>query len=215
VIFASQEFAYVILPDEYSTGSSLMPQKKNPDAWELLRGKTGRITGALISMLTTLKGLPTGYQRDLQEDKEPLFAAHDQVNDMLSVAIGAIATTKFNADRLQAAASEPSLLATYAADYLARRGMPFRQAHDVIGKVLREAERQNKPWTQLSLDDLRKVSPVFDNDFHAGLSVKAAIAAKSVPGGTAPDSVRAEIADLQKRITSLVTKLETKTGEKP
>ena len=215
VIFASQEFAYVILPDEYSTGSSLMPQKKNPDVWELLRGKTGRITGALISMLTTLKGLPTGYQRDLQEDKEPLFAAHDQVNDMLSVATGAIATTKFNADRLRVAASEPSLLATDAADYLARRGMPFRQAHDVIGKVLHEAERQNKPWTQLSLDDLRRVSPVFDNDFHAGLSVEAAIAAKSVPGGTAPDFVRTEIADLQKRITSLVTKLETKTGEKP
>jgi argininosuccinate lyase len=215
VIFASQEFAYVILPDEYSTGSSLMPQKKNPDVWELLRGKTGRITGALISLLTTLKGLPTGYQRDLQEDKEPLFAAHDQVNDMLSVAIGAIATTKFNADRLRAAASEPSLLATDAADYLARRGMPFRQAHDVIGKVLREAERQNKPWTQLSLEDLRNISPVFDNDFHSGLSVDAAIAAKSVPGGTAPDSVRAEIADLQKRIMNLVTKLKTKTGEQP
>ncbi len=214
VIFASQEFAYLILPDEYSTGSSLMPQKKNPDAWELLRGKTGRVTGALISLLTTLKGLPTGYQRDLQEDKEPLFAAHDQVADMLSVAAGAIATTKFNAERLRASASEPSLLATDAADYLARRGMPFRQAHDVIGKVLREAERQNKPWTQLSLDDLRAISPVFDNDFHAGLSVEAAIAAKSVPGGTAPDSVRAEIADLQKRITALVAKLQTQKEEK-
>jgi argininosuccinate lyase len=213
VIFASQEFAYVILPDEYSTGSSLMPQKKNPDVWELLRGKTGRITGALISMLTTLKGLPTGYQRDLQEDKEPLFAAHDQVRDMLSVATGAIATIKFNADRLRAAASQPSLLATDAADYLTRRGMPFRQAHDVIGKVLREAERQNKPWTQISLDDLRTIAPVFDNDFHAGLSVEGAIAAKSVPGGTAPNSVRAEIADLQKRITALVSKVKSKTGE--
>jgi len=215
VIFASQEFAYVLLPDEYSTGSSLMPQKKNPDVWELLRGKAGRITGSLISLLPILKGLPTGYQRDLQEDKEPLFAAHDQVSGMFSVATGAISTTKFNAERLRAGASEPSLLATDAADYLARRGMPFRQAHDLIGKVLREAERQNKPWTQLSLDDLRRISPVFDNDFHAGLSVEAAIAAKSVPGGTAPDSVRVEIADLQKRITNLVTKLKTTTGEKP
>jgi argininosuccinate lyase len=214
VIFASQEFAYLILPDEYSTGSSLMPQKKNPDVWELLRGKSGRVTGALISLLTTLKGLPTGYQRDLQEDKEPLFAANDQVSDMLSVATGAITTTKFAAEGLRAAASEPSLLATDAADYLVRRGMPFRQAHDVIGKVLREAERQNKLWTQLSLDDLRKISPIFDNDFHTGLSVEGAIAAKSVPGGTAPDAVRAEIADLQKRITALVTKLKTKTGEK-
>jgi argininosuccinate lyase len=214
VLFASQEFAYVILPDEYSTGSSLMPQKKNPDVWELLRGKAGRITGALISLLTTLKGLPTGYQRDLQEDKEPLFAAHDQVADMLAMATGAISTTKFNAHRLRAAASDPALLATDAADYLVRRGVPFRQAHDVIGQVLREAERQSKPWTQLALDDLRKISPVLDNDFHAGLSVEAAIAAKSVPGGTAPDSVRAEIADLQKRIGDLIAKLNTKTGEK-
>src|SRR6202158_469081 len=139
VIFASQEFAYVILPDEFSTGSSLMPQKKNPDAWELIRGKTGRINGALLGLLTTLKGLPTGYQRDLQEDKEALFAAHDQVADMLAVAAGAVASTKFNAERFRAAASNPALLATEAADYLVHKGVPFRQAHDIVGKVLREA----------------------------------------------------------------------------
>ena len=110
-------------PTNISTGSSLMPQKKNPDAWELLRGKTGRVTGALISLLTTLKGLPTGYQRDLQEDKEPLFSAHDQVADMLSVAAGAIATTKFNAERLRASASNPSLLATE------RRRLPGAPRH--------------------------------------------------------------------------------------
>src|SRR5216117_801654 len=143
VIFASQEFSYVILPDEYSTGSSLMPQKKNPDAWELIRGKTGRITGALLGLLTTLKGLPTSYQRDLQEDKETLFADHDQVADMIAVATGAVAATKFNAPRLKSAASHPALLATEAADYLVRKGVPFRQAHDIIGKVLREAEKQN------------------------------------------------------------------------
>src|SRR6266849_6567616 len=137
VIFASQEFAYVILPDEYSTGSSLMPQKKNPDAWELIRGKTGRITGALLGLLTTLKGLPTSYQRDLQEDKEALFAAHDQVADMLAVAGGAVAATKFNADRLKTVASNPALLATEAADYLVHKGIPFRQAHDIVGKMLR------------------------------------------------------------------------------
>src|SRR5467141_1552381 len=118
VIFASQEFSYVILPDEYSTGSSLMPQKKNPDAWELIRGKTGRITGALLGLLTTLKGLPTSYQRDLQEDKEALFAAHDQVMDMIAVATGAVASTRFNAERLRTATSNPALLATEAADYL-------------------------------------------------------------------------------------------------
>jgi argininosuccinate lyase len=211
VIFASQEFAYVILPDEYSTGSSLMPQKKNPDAWELIRGKTGRITGALLALLTTLKGLPSSYQRDLQEDKEALFSAHDQVADMLAVATGALAATKFNAERLRAAASNPLLLATEAADYLVRKGIPFRQAHDIVGKVLREAEKQNVPWTSLPLETLKKISPAFEADFVSGLTVDAALAAKKVPGGTAPESVRAAISDLQDRIA----KLKSKPGAKP
>ncbi len=211
VIFASQEFAYVILPDEYSTGSSLMPQKKNPDAWELIRGKTGRITGTLLGLLTTLKGLPTSYQRDLQEDKEALFGAHDQIADMLAVATGALATTKFNAERLRAAASNPVLLATEAADYLVRKGIPFRQAHDIVGKVLREAEKQNVPWTSLPLEALKKISPAFDADFASSLSVEAALAAKKVPGGTAPESVRAAMSDLQGRLA----KLNLKSGAKP
>jgi argininosuccinate lyase len=215
VIFASQEFGYVVLPDEYSTGSSLMPQKKNPDAWELIRGKTGRITGALLGLLTTLKGLPTSYQRDLQEDKEALFAAHDQVAAMLAIATGAVATTKFNTDRLRAAASNPVLFATDGADYLVHKGLPFRQAHDLIGKVLREAERQGKPWTQLSLEDVQKISPLFEQDFLAAPSVESSIATKAVPGGTAPEQVRSAIAELQKRITELNAKLNSKTGEKP
>jgi argininosuccinate lyase len=223
VIFASQEFGYVILPDEYSTGSSLMPQKKNPDAWELIRGKTGRITGALLGLLTTLKGLPTGYQRDLQEDKEGLFAAHDQVAAMLAIATGAVTATKFNADRLRAAASNPVLFATDAADYLVHKGLPFRQAHDLIGEVLREAERQGKPWTQLSLEDLKKISTLFEQDFLAAPSVETSIATKAVPGGTAPEQVRSATAELQKRVTNLNTDLKTKlntklnpkTGEKP
>src|SRR5580693_8952753 len=207
IIFASQEFAYVILADEYSTGSSLMPQKKNPDCWELIRGKTGRITGALLGLLTTLKGLPTSYQRDLQEDKEALFAAHDQVADMLAVAAGAIASTKFNADRLKAAASNPALLATEAADYLVHKGVPFRQAHDIIGKVLREAERQGKIWTELPFEDLKKISPAFEANFSDGLNVAAALAAKRVPGGTAPESVRAAITDLEERLNKRVSKI--------
>jgi len=219
VLFASQEFGYVILPDEYSTGSSLMPQKKNPDAWELIRGKTGRITGALLGLLTTLKGLPTGYQRDLQEDKEGLFAAHDQVAAMLAIATGAVTATKFHADRLRAAASNPVLFATDAADYLVHKGLPFRQAHDLIGEVLREAERQGKPWTQLSFGDLKKISPLFEQDFLAAPSVETSIATKAVPGGTAPEQVRSAIAELQKRVTNLNnelnTKLNPKTGEKP
>src|SRR5467141_4716080 len=211
VIFASQEFAYVILSDEYSTGSSLMPQKKNPDAWELIRGKTGRITGALFSLFTTLKGLPSSYQRDLQEDKEALFAAHDQMQDMIWVAQGALIATKFNAERLRAAASNPVLFATDAADYLVHKGVPFRQAHDLVGKVLREAERQGKPWTQLSLEDVQKISPLFEKDFLDGPSVEDVIANKIVPGGTAPENVRAAIADLEGRLN----KKATKTGAKP
>ena len=211
VLFASQEFAYVILPDEYSTGSSLMPQKKNPDAWELIRGKTGRITGALLGLLTTLKGLPTSYQRDLQEDKEALFSAHDQIADMLAVATGALATTKFNDERLRAAASNPVLLATEAADYLVHKGIPFRQAHDLVGKVLREAEKQNIPWTSLPLEALQEISPAFAADLKDSLSLDAALAAKKVPGGTAPESVRAAISDLQGRLA----KLNLKSGAKP
>jgi len=211
VIFASQEFSYVILPDEFSTGSSLMPQKKNPDAWELIRGKTGRITGALLGLLTTLKGLPTSYQRDLQEDKEALFSAHDQIEDMVWVAMGAIIATKFNVDRLRSAASNPVLFATDGADYLVHKGVPFRQAHDLIGKVLREAERQGKPWTQLSLEVVQKISPLFEKDFLDGPSVEDVIANKIVPGGTAPESVRAAIANLEARLNKKVSK----TGAKP
>ena len=200
VLFASQEFSYVILPDEYSTGSSLMPQKKNPDAWELIRGKTGRITGALVALLTTLKGLPSSYQRDLQEDKEALFAAHDQVADMVSVATGAIQTTGFRDDTLRAKAENPALLATEGADYLVRKGIPFRQAHDLVGQVLKEAERQKKMWTDLPLSELRRISSAFDTDISASLTVDAALVSKKVVGGTALDSVRAAIADLESRL---------------
>src|SRR5256714_27408 len=211
VLFASQEFSYVILADEYSTGSSLMPQKKNPDAWELIRGKTGRITGALLGLLTTLKGLPSSYQRDLQEDKEALFASHDQVADMLAVAAGAMATAKFNEESLQAVASHPILFATDAADCLVRKGVPFRQAHDLVGALLREAERQGKLWTQLSPEDVRKISPLFEKDLLSELSVEKSIATRPVSGGTATEPVRAALTTLQGRIA----KLKIKLGDKP
>ena len=203
VLFASQEFSYIILPDEYSTGSSLMPQKKNPDSWELLRGKTGRITSAMFGLFTTLKGLPSSYHRDLQEDKEALFAAHDQIDDMIWVALGALGGTKFREDRLRQAASDPALFATDAADYLVHHGVPFRQAHDLIGKVLREAERQGKQWTQLSLQDVQKISALFEKDFLEGPSVEAVIANKVVLGGTAPEPVRAAIAQLEQHLSQL------------
>ena len=204
VIFASQPFSYVILPDEYSTGSSLMPQKKNPDSWELIRGKTGRVTSSLFTLLTVLKGLPSGYQRDLQEDKESLFLAHDQVQGMLMVAAGALAATQFREDRLRRVADEPALLATEAADSLVRRGTPFREAHDLVGKLLREAETQGVPWTKLSLASAGKISPLFDQHFfNHPPTLESAIAFKEVPGGTSEKSVRFAIGQIEQRLRKL------------
>jgi argininosuccinate lyase len=200
ILFASQEFAYIQLSDEYSTGSSLMPQKKNPDSWELIRGKSGRFAAALIALFTTLKGLPTSYQRDLQEDKESLFTAHDQINAMLAVAAGAISTTSFHVERLRQAAANPTLLATEAADYLVRKGVPFRHAHDIVGKVLRAAEQSGTSWLELPMEALQQISPSFAADFAGSLNVASALAAKNVSGGTAPDSVRAAISDLESRL---------------
>jgi len=200
ILFASQEFGFVLLPDEYATGSSLMPQKKNPDAWELLRGKTGRITGALVSLLVTLKGLPSSYQRDLQEDKEPLFAAHDQALAMIRVATGAVAATSFNEGRLREAASDPALLATEAAHYLVHRGVPFRQAHEIVGRVVREAERDGESWTAMPLEKLKTFSPLFENDLKDALTVEAALKSRNVAGGTAPARVREALAQCRSRL---------------
>jgi argininosuccinate lyase len=191
-----------------------MPQKKNPDAWELIRGKTGRITGALFSLITTLKGLPTGYQRDLQEDKEALFSAHDQTADMLAIAAGAITSTGFRDDQLRAKAENPALLATEAADYLVRKGLPFRQAHDFVGQVLKEAERRNMLWTELPISVLRKISPAFDSDISGSLGIEAALASKNVPGGTAPESVRAAIAELEKYVQTFSDETKSKAQAK-
>jgi argininosuccinate lyase len=200
VLFASQEFGFLLLSDEFSTGSSLMPQKKNPDAWELLRGKTGRIQAALSSLLITLKGLPSSYQRDLQEDKEPLFAAHDQIVAILEIAAGATAASRFHEARLRQAASDPALVSTEAADYLVRRGVPFRQAHEIVGKIVREAERVGGSWAALPLDQLKKFSPLFEADLYAALTPEAALAARAVHGGTSPERVREAVAAARKRL---------------
>jgi len=201
VLFASQEFGYLSLPEEYSTGSSLMPQKKNPDAWELLRGKTGQIIAALAGLFITLKGLPSGYQRDLQEDKRPLFTAHDEVAAMLEITVGAVARTEFRAERLRcAAAGDPGLLATELADALVRRGVPFRRAHDAVGEILREAEKQGRAWTELPLEEMQRWAPELDASARTGITLEAALARRAVPGGTAPDAVRTALADLRRRL---------------
>jgi argininosuccinate lyase len=200
VLFATPEFSFAELPDEFSTGSSLMPQKKNPDAWELIRGKTGRIYGSLVAVLTICKGLPSSYQRDLQEDKEPLFAAHDQALAMTRIAAATLAATRFRADKLREASADPSLVATEIADYLVHRGVPFREAHEIVGNVLRAAEQEGKTIREMQLERLKAFSAAFGDDLNSMLTLDSALARRSVPGGTAPSSVRAALDEFKARI---------------
>jgi len=203
VVFSSPEFGFIELPDEYSTGSSLMPQKKNPDAWELIRGKTGRIYGALTAVLTTLKGLPSSYQRDLQEDKEPLFAAHDQTLAMTQIAAATLSATKFREERLRESSEDPALVATEVAHYLVGRGIPFREAHEIVGRILRETEQQGKSIREIPIEQLTKFSPAFDADVASALTLESALARHATVGGTAPSSVRAALDDFKSRIAKL------------
>ena len=191
-----------------------MPQKKNPDVWELIRGKTGPVTAALFSLLTALKGLPSSYQRDLQEDKEALFAAHDVTLGMLRVAAGAVAATRANEQRLRQACEDPGLLATEAADFLVQRGVPFREAHEILGKICLEGERAGKAWTQLPLETLRRFSPLFDESLAAALTVEAALARRDVAGGTAPVRVRAALSECRKQIEKLESAQESAEGRR-
>ena len=203
ILFASPEFGFVELPDEYSTGSSLMPQKKNPDSWELIRGKTGRIYGSLFALLTTCKGLPSSYQRDLQEDKEPLFAAHDQMVPVLRIAAGALTATRFREARLREAAQDPALVATEVADYLVAQGIPFREAHEIVGKILHAADEDGKSIREMPLDRLRQFSPVFGAELSTVLTLESALARRAVAGGTAPGAVRAALEDFTFRLAKL------------
>jgi argininosuccinate lyase len=154
----------------------------------------------LVSVLVTLKGLPSSYQRDLQEDKEPVFAAHDQALAMVRIAAGAVAATRFNEGRLREAAGDPALLATEAAHYLVRRGLPFRQAHEIVGQVVREAERAGESWTALPIAKLKTFSPLFDDDLREALTVTAALESRDVPGGTAPGRVRQALTEYRARL---------------
>jgi argininosuccinate lyase len=203
ILFSSPEFGFLELPDEYSTGSSLMPQKKNPDAWELIRGKTGRIYASLFALLTTMKGLPSSYQRDLQEDKEPLFAAHDQALAVTKIAAAALTATKFRGARLREAAQDPALVATELADYLVSAGTPFRQAHEIVGKILRAAEQEGKSIRELPLARLQEFSANFGRDIGTALSVESALNRRATSGGTAPGAVRAALEDFNVRVIKI------------
>jgi len=191
-LYSSAEFGFVRLDDAYSTGSSIMPQKKNPDTLELTRGKAGRLLGNLTGFLATIKGLPSSYDKDLQEDKEPMFDAFDTLDLALPVMAGVIETLNINADKM-AAQLEPGLLATDLADYLVRRGLPFRQAHHIIGKVVQTAEDQGVEITDLSLADLQGISDLFGDDVTAVFNFQASLNSRNVPGGTSEKALLAQL----------------------
>ncbi len=190
--FSNPAFGYVALNDRYSTGSSLMPQKRNPDPMELARGKAGRLIGNLTGFLTTLKGLPTGYNKDLQEDKEPLFDSFDTLMRILPVVTAVIKTLKLNPDKMRAAL-DPDMLATDLADYLVLKGMPFREAHHVSGRAVRLAAEQGIKLHELRVESLRRLSALFTDDVKEVFNFAASVARRNVIGGTAPTSVRQQI----------------------
>ena len=192
-LYSSAEFAFVELDEAYSTGSSLMPQKKNPDSVELMRGKAGRLVGNLVSLLVTVKGLPSAYDKDLQEDKEPLFDTLDTLELALPVATGMIRTLRVNPDRMVAALDD-FMLATDLADYLVRKGVPFRQAHEIVGRVVRYAIEEDRALRGLSLGEWRRVSPLFDADVGDIFDFERSVERKVSPGGTARSAVEAQIA---------------------
>jgi argininosuccinate lyase len=189
-LWATSEFGFVEFSDAFATGSSIMPQKKNPDVAELLRGKSGRLYGALVSLLTAMKGLPLTYNSDMQEDKEPLFDAVDTLEAILHVVPPMLRTLTFRVDRMREAAGAHYSTATDLADYLVRKGLPFREAHEVVGHVVRHGLAQGKELGALSLDELRRFSPLIEGDVHRALTVDASLQARSVIGGTAPDAVK-------------------------
>ncbi|MGY8690297.1 MAG: argininosuccinate lyase, partial [Verrucomicrobiales bacterium] len=192
ILWVSAEFNFLALSDAHTTGSSLMPQKKNPDAAELTRGKTGRLFGNLIALLTTLKGLPMTYNRDLQEDKERLFDSIDTASQCLDIFAEMMAQATVKEDSMRAAASDPFLLATDLADYLVKAEVPFRQAHEVIGKLTAYSLEHEKPFPEMTLDEFRQFSDAFQSDVFQVLDLETALAARDNVGAPSPSRLAAE-----------------------
>lgn len=193
VYWISQPFSFVKLPDRFTTGSSIMPQKKNPDVPETARGKCARVVGDLISMTMLMKGLPLAYNKDLQEDKEPVFDAIDTVKDTLRAFIEMMAGVVPNREQMRKAAAAGYPTATDLADYLTRRGVPFRTAHDIVGRVVRHASEAGCDIAELSLDDLRSYSDVITDDVYKVLTLEGSVAARNHVGGTAPNQVLKQV----------------------
>jgi len=199
VLWSSAEFGFLRLPDAFATGSSIMPQKRNPDVAELARARTGRVDGALVSLLTALKALPLSYNRDLQEDKRAFFEAEDTLLETLAVFAAMTPELRFDTARLRRAASENYALATDLADLLVRRGLPFREAHDAVGRLVRYADEQGKPFSRLTLVEYRRFSPLFPDEV-TKLDLAASLRARDVPGGTAPRRVAGALRKWRRRL---------------
>ncbi|WP_426566669.1 argininosuccinate lyase [Angustibacter sp. McL0619] len=205
VIWATKEFSFVALDDAYSTGSSIMPQKKNPDVAELARGKAGRLIGDLTGLLATLKGLPLAYNRDLQEDKEPVFDAVDTLEVLLPAVAGMVATLRFDVDRLASLAPQGFALATDVAEWLVRQGVPFRVAHEVAGACVRACEARAIELWDLSDDDLAAISEHLTPGVRSVLSVEGSLASRDAVGGTAPVRVAEQLAACEERLAEART----------
>lgn len=197
VLWATAEFSFVELSERWSTGSSLMPQKKNPDFAELIRGRTGRVYGDLIALLTMMKGLPLAYDRDMQEDKASLFDACDTVLSCVSVFTGMISTARWNTQKMAAACASGYLNATDVAEYLVRKGMPFRTAHEASAKAVRAAIEKGCSLEELPPEEFRRCSPLIDDDIYDCLTPAACVSARAVEGGPAPAKVKEQIAALK------------------
>ncbi|MGB4593950.1 MAG: argininosuccinate lyase [Coriobacteriia bacterium] len=194
ILWSTEEFGFITLDDAWSTGSSIMPQKKNPDFAELVRGKTGRTVGDLTALLVTLKGLPLAYNKDMQEDKEPAFDAIDTYADSLVAIEGMLATMRVNTERMQAGSLGGFMAATDLADYLAAHGVAFREAHEIVGALVLGCERTGRSLQELTADDLRAASPAFGTDAVDAVSIDAVVARRTSEGGTAPSRVREQLA---------------------
>jgi argininosuccinate lyase len=201
ILWSSAEFNFIKIADAYTTGSSLMPQKKNPDIAELARGKSGRVIGNLVALLTLLKGLPMTYNRDLQEDKERLFDTADTVHATTRLAAAMLRNTKVNRAACAAAASDPALLATDLADYLVQKGMPFRQAHHVVGAVVALAEKTGKPLNRLTSAELQSVDKTFGRDALGVFDLKRAMARRNLPGAPGTREVAKQLARWRKQLS--------------
>ena len=194
ILWCSWEFKYIELDDAYSTGSSIMPQKKNPDIAELVRGKTGRAYGDMVTLFTMLKGLPLAYNKDMQEDKEAIFDSVDTVKQCLSVFAPMIATMRVNAENMRNAAAKGFINATDGADYLVGKGLPFRSAYKAVGEIVAYAIREEKTLEQLTLEEYRQFSPLFEEDVYEAIDMKNCVAKRISAGGTSPEQVKKQVA---------------------